>query len=117
MKIEAVESGVRVIAFDGATPFYLKCAGAGCQPQHEWYRNFFLPVEKERGLDDQEDLLFAASFRVKLRVGTSVTFVGSTLMETGLDGGSARAETTVRETKLLESWRAENEKIAAESPA
>ena len=117
MNINPVQDGVQVIAFDGATPFYLKCAGAVCQPQHEWYRSYFLPVEKERGLDDQEDLLFAASFRVKLKVGTSVTFVGSTLTEAGLDGSGARAETTARETKLLESWHAESEKIAAESPA
>jgi hypothetical protein len=40
MKIDAVEDGVRVVAFEGATPFYLKCAGAVCEPRHEWYRSF-----------------------------------------------------------------------------
>ena len=28
MKIDAVEDGVKIMAFDGATPFYLKCEGA-----------------------------------------------------------------------------------------
>ena len=77
MKIEPIENGVQVIAFDGATPFYLKCAGATCEPQHEWYRNYFLPVEKERGLDDQEDQLYAALFRTKLKVGATVTFMAT----------------------------------------
>jgi predicted glycogen debranching enzyme len=116
MKIDPVENGVQVIAFDGATPFYLKCAGALYQPRHEWYRNCFLPVEKERGLDDLEDHLFAALFQAKLKVGTSVTFVASTEATAGLDGAAVRAESAEREAKLVQSWLAENEKTAAESP-
>jgi predicted glycogen debranching enzyme len=116
MKIEAVENGAQVTAFDGATPFYLKCAGAACEPRHEWYRNCFLPVEKERGLDDQEDQLYAALFRTKLKVGATVTFVATTEAAAGLDGAGARAECTEREARLLESWLAENAKTVAESP-
>jgi predicted glycogen debranching enzyme len=116
MKIDPVENGVQIVAFDGATPFYLKCAGAQCEPRHEWYRNYFLPVEKERGLDDQEDHLFAASFRIKLKVGVGVTFAATTLAEAQCDGNTARAESVERETRLLQSWRAENEKSAAEYP-
>jgi predicted glycogen debranching enzyme len=116
MKIDPVENGVQVIAFDGATPFYLKCAGAVYQPRHEWYRNCFLPVEKERGLDDLEDHLFAALFQAKLKVGTSVTFVASTEAAAGLDAAAVRAESAEREAKLLQSWLGENEKTAADSP-
>jgi predicted glycogen debranching enzyme len=116
MRIEPIENGVQVMAFDGATPFYLKLAGAACQPRHEWYRNCFLPVEKERGLDDLEDHLFAALFQAKLKVGASVTFVATTDAAAGLDGAGARAESAEREAKLLESWRAENEKTVADSP-
>ena len=116
MKIDPVENGVQVMAFDGATPFYLKCAGAVYQPRHEWYRNCFLPVEKERGLDDLEDHLFAALFQAKLKVGTTVTFVASTEATAGLDGAAVRAESAEREAKLVQSWLAENEKTAADSP-
>jgi predicted glycogen debranching enzyme len=116
MKIDAVEDGVRVVAFEGATPFYLKCAGAVCEPRHEWYRNCFLPVEKERGLDFQEDYLFAALFKTKLKVGSTVTFVASTEAAAASDGASARAEIAEREKKLFESWLSENEKTVAESP-
>jgi len=116
MKIDPVENRVQVMAFDGATPFYLKCAGAVYQPRHEWYRNCFLPVERERGLDDLEDHLFAALFQAKLKVGTTVTFVASTEATAGLDGAAVRAESAEREAKLVQSWLAENEKTAADSP-
>jgi predicted glycogen debranching enzyme len=115
MKIDPVENGVMILAFDGATPFYLKCAGAACEARHEWYRNSFLPVEKERGLDDHEDHLFAALFRTKLNVGASVTFAATTEARTKLDGGSARAKRSEQEAMLFETWRAGNEK-AAECP-
>ncbi len=67
MKIALVEFGVMMLPFDGATPFYLKSAQASCEPHHEWYRDCYLPMETERGLDDHEDHLFAALFRAKLK--------------------------------------------------
>jgi predicted glycogen debranching enzyme len=117
MKIGAVEDGVQIVAFDGATPFYLKCAAATCEPRHEWYRNCFLPVEKERGLDDQEDHLFAALFRTTLKVGASVAFVVSTESGAALDGAAARAECSQREAGVVESWRAEAEKLGGDYPS
>jgi predicted glycogen debranching enzyme len=112
MRIDPVENGVKVVAFDGATPFYLKCAGATCEPRHEWYRGCFWPVEKERGLDDQEDHLFAAVFHKKLTVGTSVTFAATTEAQDAFDGGNARAKRSDHEAMLLETWRAGNAKAA-----
>jgi predicted glycogen debranching enzyme len=116
MRIDPVESGVQILAFQGATPFYLKCAGAMCEPHHEWYRNCFLPVEKERGLDDQEDQLFAAMFRTSLKVGSSIAFMATTEAGTALDSAGARAESAQREANVFDSWRVEAEKIAADYP-
>jgi predicted glycogen debranching enzyme len=73
-------------------------------------------VEKERGLDDLEDHLYAALFQAKLKVGTTVTFVASTEPTAGLDGAAVRAESAEREAKLFQSWLTENEKTAADSP-
>jgi glycogen debranching enzyme len=78
MRVVPVEQGVMILPFEGATPFYLRCAKASCEPRHEWYRDCFLPAEKERGLDDHEDHLFAALFRANLNPGDAVTFVVST---------------------------------------
>ena len=43
MQIDVVDSGagVKVTAFEGATPFFLKCADASCEVRHEWYRDCF----------------------------------------------------------------------------
>jgi predicted glycogen debranching enzyme len=117
MKIEPVENGVVIQAFDGATPFYLKCAGASCEPRHEWYRDCFLPVEKERGLDDHEDHLFAAVFRTKLKVGANITFAATTEAKAMLDGEAARAKRREHEAMLMKDWQAEKQKCDAECPS
>ena len=108
MSISSVQDGLRVVAFDGARPFFVKCPSATCEPQHEWYRGCFLPVERERGLDDNEDYLYAGLFRTKLNLGTSVTFVATTEERTALDGSSARAQRSEHEATLLQTWMAEN---------
>ena len=40
MKIEPVENGLRVDAFEGAIPFVMKSTGAWFQPRQEWYRDY-----------------------------------------------------------------------------
>jgi predicted glycogen debranching enzyme len=117
MTIEPVEGGVRVAPFAEATPFYLRSAEASCEPRHEWYRNCFLPAERERGLDDQEDHLFAALFHAKLEVGTSFTIVLSTEAKAPLDGETARAEQANHEVKLFSAWQAANENAAGNAPS
>jgi predicted glycogen debranching enzyme len=104
MKIEPVQDGVKISAFDGAAPFYLRSSGAQSEPRHEWYYDCFQPREKERGLDDREDHLFAALFRAKLEVGATLTIVVTTEANASLDGGRARTERAGHEAKLLRAW-------------
>jgi predicted glycogen debranching enzyme len=117
MKIAPVEHGVMVLPFDTATPFYLKSARASCEPRHEWYRDCFLPVETERGLEDREDHLFAAFFHAKLNPGDAFSIVATTEAITGLDGEASREHRVTHESALLESWQAQNEKSAVNAPA
>jgi len=105
MNIEPVEKGIRVVAFAGATPFFLKSASATFEPRHEWYQNFFLPVERERGLDDHEDRLLAALFRGRLAVGEKLTLVFSTEAQPLLDGEQARASQSNHDLKLFQTWQ------------
>jgi predicted glycogen debranching enzyme len=116
MLVDAVERGVRVVAFDGAVPFYLQSKEATCEARNEWYRDCFLPLERERGLDDREDHLFAALFRAKLRTGESVTIVATTEENAALDGDVARAQRAAYETKLAASWNARGEASPDRSP-
>lgn len=117
MRVESVESGIRIIAFDGATPFYLLSGGAKIEPKHEWYRNFYLSMEKYRGLDDREDHLLAATSSLEFAVGQSVTFVLTTNGQAELDGTRRRAQQPEYEKKLLEKWSGGNVKAASAAPS
>jgi len=113
MQVELLEgvtggAGVKITAFEGATPFFLKCADATCETRHEWYRDCFMAVEKERGLDDHEDHLFAALFQATLKVGTSVTFVATTEAEAAVTAD--RAGVLDRDREIFEAWRTQDGK-------
>jgi predicted glycogen debranching enzyme len=105
MKIEPMEKGIRVVAFEGATPFYLKSATATLEPRHEWYKDFFLPAERERGLDDHEDRLVAAVFLGQLQPGERLTLVFSTEAHALLDGEQARTLQSNHDLKLFQAWQ------------
>ena len=113
MKIAAIERGVMILPFDGATPFYLKSAQASCESHHEWYRDCFLPMERERGLDDHEDHLFAALFRAQLNVGASVTIIATTEATSSLDGEASRLERANHESALLNAWQTQSKNPSA----
>ncbi|MGC2231517.1 MAG: amylo-alpha-1,6-glucosidase, partial [Candidatus Acidiferrum sp.] len=117
MKIVPIEHGVMVLPFEGAIPFYLSCSQASCEARHEWYRDCFLPMERERGLDDREDHLFAALFHAKLNQGESIAVVVSTEAGASLDAPAALAHRSDHETALLESWQIQNGKSLAHAPA
>jgi predicted glycogen debranching enzyme len=117
ISIEQVDHGVKVLAFDGATPFYLKSYSATCEPRHDWYLGCFLGEETARGLDDREDRLFAALFRAKLEVGSSVMFVATTQANASLDAETARAERANHEIKLFSAWQEKYETLAEETPS
>ncbi|MBI3668207.1 MAG: glycogen debranching enzyme family protein [Acidobacteria bacterium] len=110
MNITAVEHGLCVEAFEGATPFYLLSATATVQRAHEWYRDFDLAAERYRGLDDHEDHLHAGTFRARLAPGESVTLVLSAEPPTGLaadlDGRAAWQARSAQEQALLNPWAA-----------
>lgn len=104
-KMEPVENGVRMLLFEGATPFYVKSATASFTPQSEWYRDYFLPVEHERGLDDHEDRLYGAQLHCQLQNGESLTIVFSTEENAYLDGEQAGTNQANHDLKLFQAWQ------------
>ncbi len=105
-RVEPAEHGVAIVAFEDATPFYLKSVSGSWTPRDEWYRNYFLPAERERGLDDQEDRLYAGQFHGQLRNGESVTLVFTTEPNTLLEGEEALTSQSNHEVKLFQHWQA-----------
>jgi predicted glycogen debranching enzyme len=116
MKIDAVKSGLQISAFEGAIPFYLLSADAKVEAQHEWARDYFLPLEKYRGLDDREDYLLAAVFGAALQLNHSVTIVFSTNASAALDGDIARTQKAKREADLLAQWSSADASAASAAP-
>ena len=104
MTLEPVPSGVRVRAFDGAVPFLLRADGATCETTHVWYRDFDLPIERSRGLEDREDHLHAATFVVSLQPGESLTVVASLEEHAPGDGDAALARQRRHEASLYAAF-------------
>jgi predicted glycogen debranching enzyme len=105
MNIDAIEHGVRVTAFKEATPLYLLSDRSQASPTHEWYYKFDLARERDRGLDAQEDHLYAANFDATLQPGESLTFVASTEMHPELNGQVALDLRRSEDQKLLGLWK------------
>jgi predicted glycogen debranching enzyme len=117
LKIDAVKDGLEITAFDGAIPFFLRSADATVEPRNDWLRDYFLPLENFRGLDDREDYLLAAVFRAALKLNQSATIVFSTNANAALDGDVARAQNSKREADLLAQWSSADAPAASASPA
>ena len=116
MKIDPVHRGLQITAFEGAVPFYLLSKDASVEPRHEWCRDYFLPLEKYRGLDDREDYLLAAVFRATLQPNQSVALVFSTNANATLDGDASRIQCAARQSGLLMQWSSADASAAAAAP-
>jgi predicted glycogen debranching enzyme len=101
MNIEPAAHGLKVVAYEGALPFYLLCDRGEAEPQHHWYYRFFLIREANRGLQAVDDNLYAGCFRVTLQPGESFTFVASLDANPNLDGTAAYNERCAYEERLL----------------
>src|SRR5437879_4862295 len=116
MRVEPIEDGVQINAFDGATPYYLLSAEAEFETRHEWHRDCFLPLAKYRGLDDREDHLLAAIFSTELALNESVTLVLTTNADAQLDGSRAWEEHAEHEKKLFVKWASNDAQAASSAP-
>jgi predicted glycogen debranching enzyme len=101
MDVSAVDNGMRVAAYDEATPIFLRSDDASASPAHTWYRDYALPVETDRGLPDREALLYTATFEATLAPEDALTLVFSTEADASLDGPAALARRRGRDEKLV----------------
>ncbi len=115
MQVENIEHGLKVMAFDGAAPFYLSSREASIEKRHDWHRDFFLPLEQYRGLDTTEDHLLAGVCRLQLQEGQSAAIVLSTNPDVELDGMKSLAERKRLEDSLLADWENAN-KLTSPTP-
>ena len=73
MDVRATPEGVRVVPYDGAATIFFRADRGAFAAEHVWYRDFMYTAERDRGLDDREDHLLAASLDATLLPGESLT--------------------------------------------
>ena len=105
MRVDAVEAGVRVTAFQGARPVTIAAQGARSTRMHVWYHGFGLAVERERGLDWADDNLLAGRFEITMLAGETITVTCSCEPNPSLDGDTAWRRRAMHEAGLLAAWR------------
>src|SRR6516164_1880182 len=113
MKVESLPNGVHVHAFEGAVPFQLLSAKGKWEPRHEWHRDYFLPQERYRGLDDHEDHLKVAVFTVQLTLRESVSLVFTSEPNVDLNGESALEAQQSHNLQIIGAWRRRNPQVTA----
>jgi predicted glycogen debranching enzyme len=100
-RIEPAGPGLAVQALDGAPLLTIAGDGAAARPAHEWYRDFDLARERERGLEDREDHLHAGTFHAVLRAGQALTLVASAGAAPAVDGAAALQRRLAHDRQLL----------------
>jgi predicted glycogen debranching enzyme len=117
MNVEPIDRGIKIAAYDNATPLYLSSDTATATPAHNWHHNFDLAVERYRGLSDREDHLHSATFTVTLNPGESIVFVASTDPQPNLDGAEALKLRHNQEQKLINLWKLDLPNHSQDRPA
>ena len=102
IQTKAHPRGLKVQAFDGATPFYLLSSKGQLFPANKWYQHYFLTQEKYRGLQHLDDHFHAATLKTNLAQGDTLTVVASTQATSNTDGNSALKEREKYERNLLD---------------
>ncbi|MGF1535008.1 MAG: amylo-alpha-1,6-glucosidase [Elainellaceae cyanobacterium] len=108
MRLEPVDGGVCVTAFDGAVPFYLLSDRGSSQitSPENWYANFRLDVEAYRGLNPIDDHLQASTVEVTLTPqAPQFTFVATTEQNPLMVGDQALLQRQAYEQEILNRWR------------
>ena len=108
MEVTPIDHGLKIVAFDGATPLYVLSDSASASPAQNWYRNFDLAVERARGFPDRTDHFFAGEFRATISAGESLTMVASTSSSPSLVGEAAFAKRQSETGALLDRFFAAN---------
>ena len=100
--VTTLPDGVRVEAFEGATPYFVKIAGGTYTSIDRWRRGFKHRVETERGLPDVEDYFETGTFRVTLKPGETIAVAATTEEDATLDWQAALEAEQQRERALIE---------------
>ena len=109
MQIAAVPHGVKVLPTQDATAFYLVSDRGDCTPHHDWYTDYDLAIERDRGIAPYDDHLHGATFPVTLAVGETITLAATTESPETIAFQGALDRQWQHERQLLEAWQTDLE--------
>ncbi len=104
MRVEAVRDGMRIVAFDGAPPYRILCAGTDPTIEPRWYWNFKHREETARGLDDGEDLLRPGTFELALAPAQSRTVMLTAETHDPMPAGAALDAERARQREIADRF-------------
>jgi predicted glycogen debranching enzyme len=116
--IDDVDGAVRVRPpFDAPAELWLRADCGTHAVANEWYYGYELSAERERGLDDTEDHVHAATFAFELGEGESATLRGATdaMPMTGALG-IAFALRASHDAATIGAWEAAHPTIVTDAP-
>jgi predicted glycogen debranching enzyme len=113
--IVAMGDTLRIAGPGGAAGLVLRLEGGRAEAVGEWYRGFDLARERDRGLTDSEDHLYAGTLAGSLAPGATMQFVASAGEAVAPEAGALEAR-RVRDQSLLGQWRATRAVTATPAP-
>jgi len=87
--------------YDGTPDIFIKIPGSSFNHSPNWYYNFNYDIEKDRGLDFEEDLFTQGNFSVLLKEGDSLGIIISTEDPTAKNAADLFANETRRRQSLI----------------
>jgi predicted glycogen debranching enzyme len=118
-RIDDIDGAIRVRPpFDAAAELWLRAERGSRRIANEWYFGYDLAAERERGLDDGEDHVHAATFSFELSVLESVVLRAATDSRPAsgaLDVGFA--ERAARDAATVAAWETAQPEFAPTAPA
>lgn len=97
-----VQPGLAAVRpYDGAPILYFAHDAAGLDPSGDWFYNFEYAVERERGLDFQEDLFSPMRLNFDLGMRSGATMIVSTEPRSAGDAGLYRQREIARRNAVL----------------
>jgi predicted glycogen debranching enzyme len=112
LNIEKTNKGFKISPESDDAAIFLHAETAAVEPGHQWYENYFLKREEDRGLPDLEDNLFVGTFQWELSPGESVTFIASTQENPNNTSDRSWKARTDYETNLLKKAGPSKSQIA-----
>lgn len=98
--LDSQVDSVTVRAFDGAPSFRISTDRGRFHENADWHWNFLHRAERQRGLDDREDLFRPGFFHAQLEAGDALHLTATTEPGERLDGHTALLRETQRQQRL-----------------